>query len=160
MVYPTSESNIRKHWRLSWREALWQASQKIFCPCCFCPLDKTHAADTLGRKKICFPNRLLPAHGVQSILNPRSNSNSNLTSSFSFFFLFFSLFTHVRANVRTCKRSREEIIFPKKKKKKNLFRLYAVSALLLNRTNSRKQVKNSYERGIKEKFPARGYIKS
>lgn len=79
-----------------------------------------------------------------------------------FFFLlpFFSLFTHVRANVRTCKRSREEIIFPKKKKKKNLFRLYAVSALLLNRTNSRKQVKNSYERGIKEKFPARGYIKS
>lgn len=118
MVYPTSESNIRKHWRLSWREALWQASQKIFCPCCFCPLDKTHAADTLGRKKICFPNRLLPAHGVQSILNPRSNSNSNLTSSFSFFFLFFSLFTHVRANVRTCKRSREEIIFPKKKKKK------------------------------------------
>lgn len=117
-----------------------------------------HAADTLGwKKKSVFQTDLLPAHGVQSILNPRSNPIPILPVLFLSSFSFFTL--HLRKSVRMWKRSREDegIIFTKKKQK-NLFRLYAVSCYYWIERILESKLKNSY--GIKEKFPAGGYIKS
>lgn len=164
MRYPTSESNIRKHWRLSWREALRQTFQPKNILLFLFPGQTTRRIHLAEKKKNLFSKPIVADPRCPIDFESTIESNPNLTSSFSFFF-FFSLYS---SPTWKCSREDEEIIFTKKRKNKRISymqsqryywierilegKLKIVTSVELKR-NSRLEVILKVKSKVKDSFP-------